>query len=73
MKKGKAMAEERFKEKFEKVMPYIRVGFKLAGWLLCAIILIYMLIAPFAEMFGYEMPIDFSRFGFIRWLYDIPK
>lgn len=67
------MTEERFKETFEKVMPYIRVGFKLAGWLLCAIILIYMLIAPFAEMFGYEPPFDFSRGGFIRWLYDIPK
>ncbi len=67
------MAERKLKETFEKVISYVRVGFKLAGWLLCAVILIYMLIAPFAEMFGYEIPVDFSSFGFIRWLYDIPK
>lgn len=64
---------QKLKKLYENAAPYIRVALKLAGWSICAGLIAYMMIAPFAAMFGYEPPFDFSQFGFIRWLYGIDK
>ena len=64
---------EKLKKFYENAVLYVRIAFKLAGCGIYAGLIIYMMIAPFAAMFGYEPPFDFSQFGFIRWLYGIDK
>lgn len=64
---------QKLKKLYENATSYVRVAFKLACWSICTSLIVYMMIAPFAKMFGYALPFDFSHFGFIRWLYDIPQ